>query len=538
MLVSVWCGMRTMQCTEREDTYQDLIYMAGALIMPVYIMLFRIGMDCNLMLAVAAIVMLFVARCIERNRCRDFAALGISSGVLLYTYALSYPTLLIFTGVMFIYFLLMKKINWRQMLCWGIPLAVIALPLILVQFINMFDLPEIKFMGITMTKLAAYRKSEIALSNISLQSIVTCFKVIFGYDSLRYNSLPEFGTVYYISIPFVIIGLIYSVYHTVKSTRVGEATIEMAYIVWFLILFVLGCCLDANVNRLNAVYISVLFFWTKGVWCVISFCHRKILKYVMTGAIIAVYLICFIVFCKFYFGNGYGEKYAPLEFFGYMYGNDVLEYVDSLGDNAPVYVDDSYIYYLGTTLESPYVLATDSDYQRFEFDYYGDIDYFGIYIVKNTNIGMQESLLQKGFKEKSFEHYNVYSYPFDQGWEVLDDSEITWNSGVNTDNILNIEQSVQVIDGTEYVVMVGWTYDAVAGKAWDKVYLQVGTQYYMADVTERTDVVEQTQNEELRESGILFIIPKDKIEEVNSSIVFLKCIGNNRLCELPVNVLK
>ena len=97
---------------------------------------------------------------------------------------------------------------------------------------------------------------------------------------------------------------------------------------------------------------------------------------------------------------------------------------------------------------------------------------------------------------------------------------------------------MQGIDGTEYVVMVGWTYDAVAGKVWDKVYLQVGTQYYMADVTERTDVVEQTQNEELRESGILFIIPKDKIEEVNSSIVFLKCIGNNRLCELPVNVLK
>ena len=248
MLVSVWCRMRTMQCTEIEDTYQDLLYMAGALIMPVYIILFRIGMDCNLMLAVAAIVMLFVARCIERNRCRDFATLGISSGVLLYTYALPYPTLLIFTGVMFIYFLLMKKINWRQMLCWGIPLAVIALPLILVQFINMFDLPEIKFMGITMTKLAAYRKSEIALSNISLQSIVTCFKVIFGYDSLRYNSLPEFGTVYY----------------TVKSTRVGETTIEMAYIVWFLILFVLGCCLDANVNRLNAVYADDSYIYYLG----------------------------------------------------------------------------------------------------------------------------------------------------------------------------------------------------------------------------------------------------------------------------------
>lgn len=533
MLISVWCGMRTMQIMTKDSCWQSVIYGVGALTMPVYIMLFRIGMDCNLMLALAAIVILYVAKCIEENRNIDFLGLGISSGVLLYTYALSYPVLLLFTGMLFLYLVIMRKINFKQILCWFVPLAILAMPLILVQIVNIFDLPEIKLGSITITKLMVYRKSEISLANINVQSVIRCCKVIFGYDWLRYNSLPEFGTVYYISIPFIIIGFVYSISIVIKSCRLHKAVTEMAYIIWFIILFFIGCCLEANVNRLNAIYVPVLFFWTQGVKWIVGICRSKKAQHIVEGCIIIVYLILFGLFCVFYFGKEYREKYEPLEFFGYLYGEDVLEYAINLNDKAPIYVDDSYIYYLGTVEESPYMLELDSIYQRFHFDYDGDVDYFGEYIVKDTDEVMKNNLLERGFLEKNFEHYNVYIYPMEQEWKELNPSEYTWNSGIEEDNILNLTQATQNIEGMEYIVIVGWSYDSESDKVWDKVYLQIGTQYYTADVTEREDVVELMQNTDLLQSGILFVIPKDKFME---NTVQLKCIGNGNLRELSIRV--
>ena len=110
--------------------------MALMMVLPAFILLFRIGMDCNLMLAVSVIFLYLMARAVRVQRVTAYVAAGIAGGVLLYTYVISYVVLPVFIVLLLVYLLSIRQLRFCHVLALGIPLAVLAAPLIAVQVVR------------------------------------------------------------------------------------------------------------------------------------------------------------------------------------------------------------------------------------------------------------------------------------------------------------------------------------------------------------------------------------------------------------------
>ena len=196
-------------------------------------------------------------------------------GLSLYTYALSYimiPLLLLFICI---YLLWCKKISFKKLIIFGIPIFLISLPLMLMILINNGYISEINGF-ITIPKLPLYRSEEISLENIKENSYL--IKTIFSYDNpeifsnqLIYNAIPAFGTIYYISIPLFITGFLYGIVKCFKDIKNKEFNVNTIFIFWFIsILICLLFIINPNVNKANAIYIPILYFICIGIYFIID----------------------------------------------------------------------------------------------------------------------------------------------------------------------------------------------------------------------------------------------------------------------------
>lgn len=207
-MVALFCGAGVFMLDAGDTARKKaLAGMALMTVLPAFILLFRIGMDCNLMLAMAVIFLYLMARAVKVQRVTAFAAAGIAGGVLLYTYVISYVVLPVFIALLLVYLLWIRQIRFCQVLAFGIPLAFLAAPLIAVQVVNLFDLPEFRMGPFTITRLFQYRGGEIGLGHLSARSVKDAVMSVFMFDGLRYNTLIPFGTVYYVSLPLIGIGI-------------------------------------------------------------------------------------------------------------------------------------------------------------------------------------------------------------------------------------------------------------------------------------------------------------------------------------------
>lgn len=523
--------------------FLTLFFMA---ILPVYIMLFRIGMDCNLMLAMTSIFFYYFIQATEEGKYKDFLASGVVAGLLLYTYAISYVVLILFLLVMIPYLFYTKKWSVTKMICFGMPLAVLAFPLILVQAINIFDMEELQIGCFTITKLILYRSGEIAFGNFSLQSVISCLKSIFLFDWLPYNSVAEFGTIYYFSIPFIMLGMIKMLRSIVRGIRKRTWKMESVFVVWFVLLLLLGCCMEANVNRLNGIYVSVLVFLIEGVVGFLEFFKQERSKRILVGIILMVYGGLFTLFLSFCFGGEYQKRYESLEFFEYSL-DEVLEMQQEVATEKDrmVYIGDlkqAYIYYLGAMQMNPseYLEASnikeidydalsrlDDGFENYRFYLPEVLDLDAYYIVKRDQREYCERLENAGFTGMEIGGYNLYFFDIADFEKIEEKGMIHWNLGVDEGNVVSIDQWSQEIEGEDSLVFVGWSYNKGDQTTWDVMYFLAGDNRYEVELVERADVVEEMGNEDLLHTGLLGIIPIDQINDLTE--IVLVCIdGENR----------
>lgn len=525
--VGILFGARTFKLVAgghvQEHQAKALFYLFFTAVSPVYVMLFRIGMDCNLMLAVGTIFMYYLIRASLSGNNRHFFVAGVWGGLILYTYAVSYIVMPLFIVVYVLGMVGIRHIKWKNILAFGAPVAVLAFPLILVQIVNLFDLDQFQLGIFTITKLANYRSGEISLKNISAASIVTTVKSIFCYDVLRYNSLPLFGTVYYISIPFAIAGLARSIWVSVKSFREKVFCQEFLYLCWFVLMFVLGCCTVANTNKMNAAFLSVAYFIVEGVFMAASRLGNKVSRKVVLGVITGVYTVFAAFFLGYYFGGQYKADYENMEFFSYSL-KEALEFVmnDTELSGKVTYMgahEQTYPYFLEATAMSPYEYTEAVQSGLYRFSLSDHIDYEADYIVSDTDTEEKELLSSLGFDQYEFEHYTLYSY--DMSSYSHKDVQVVWDAGVD-DNQCIMPGAVQEIDGEDMFVLVGWSYHEEEGTLWDDVYIVSGNDSFYAQKVERTDLAETLRDESLLECGLLFLIPRDQLPD--GAEVTLKCI--------------
>ena len=94
-----------------EDEFLWRFVTLGILtVCPVFIMLFRIGLDCNLMLGTITIMLYFIMKMTKYPRIKNFVFTGLIIGLTLYTYVLSHFAIPIFLLITCLYLLYLKKI--------------------------------------------------------------------------------------------------------------------------------------------------------------------------------------------------------------------------------------------------------------------------------------------------------------------------------------------------------------------------------------------------------------------------------------------
>lgn len=347
---------------KNEDNKKlELIFLFLFTISPYFIMQSRWGLDCNLLVGFLTISVCLLIQAIYKNKTSLLFLSGVFFGLTLYTYALSYiivPLILLFVCI---YLLYTKKLDFKKLVIFGIPIFLLALPLILMILVNNNIIPEIKGF-ITIPVLKDYRGAEISLSNIIKNAYI--FLSILSFDNpcvfgkmLIYNSIPYFGTIYYFAIPFFVIGFIHCIknfYHSVKNK---EFNVNIVFVFWFIsVIICMLLIVQPNINKANAIFIPLTYFTAQGIVYI-----TKKYKWTLIP-ILLIFIIHFALFCYYYFFNYNNDNMEQPLFATYYL--DAIEYSNTL-DKETIYIEENmasqeYIYVLLTNLVSPYDYATDN----------------------------------------------------------------------------------------------------------------------------------------------------------------------------------
>ena len=276
---------------------------ALATTLPVYIMSERWGLEAYIFLPFCAIVMYLMIRAIKYEKTVDWILTGVFMGASLYTYAVSYviwPICLLLTGIYLIY---IKKVSFKNVVLFAIPLAILAFPLILFQLVNLGVIEPMSFGISDYIPLPEARQKDLGFENIIPN--IAFFKDLFlGGEPLTYNVLPEFGTVYMFLIPFVVIGMVYCIKDTVTAIKNREFSISAPIVFfWFAGMVCMMLLKGPNINRVNEIFLPFVIFIVVAVYRLFS---KNAATLVWLGGWLAASFLFFMYFYFFIQNSVYG----------------------------------------------------------------------------------------------------------------------------------------------------------------------------------------------------------------------------------------
>ena len=521
---------------KRINRLVGFVYMVS----PVFLMLSRIGLDCNLMLGMATVFLYFVLKAVDKARNRDFFVAGVLGGLLLYSYVISHMLLPVFLLLLISYLLYTGKVCFKQIVIMAVPLFLLALPLILMHITNMLDLGEITIGIFTIPKLYRYRSDDLSWQSIG-RKLIGFFKTTLMYDNVRFNSIKSFYNMYAISIPFILLGMGHGIVQLIKSLKRKQWNAYVCIVLWMISVYVTGVFISTgegpNVYQVNSTFLIYLFFSVDGMLIVYRFFvkKREKLAKISAGICIGVYVCFFASFVKYYFCDYTNDTYL-IDLFNFQF-DDVLGYMEKeLPEEVAervTYIGDgnqTYIFYLGSTLTTPYeynqliddrpytLWLWSQSYKNYRFNFPEEIDPLGNYIVPETSIDYIQKYDQYGFEKVHIGTHYLFWNAMLNIEESTAKAVISWDHGVVDENI--------VLDDGEITVLSGWGLNASYGTVWDDIIAYVDGKYYRAEKMERKDVAEILQNEALEMSGFHLIIPTKDVQKGNVKIKFIDYKNN------------
>lgn len=368
-------------------------------ICPYFFMASRFGLDCNLMLGLFTTSIYVLLKAILNEKISLYVLAGILFGLTLYTYAISYLLIPLVLIGLTIYLIYTKKLNIKKVLAFGLPLFLLAIPMILNVLINASIIDEIKTSFFTIPKMNNDRTSEIALSNIFTN--ITQMGTYLTNDNLIYNAFPSFGTLYLFSIPLVILGIILIFKRGVISLKTKKFNNNMYIAIIFISMFV-GLLFIKDgfvINKGNAIFICLVLFLGIGI--------VKVMQLLKNYAfiIIIIYLLAFTYFGYFYFCR-YPVVYYPQAYFMDTYV-EIIEYSKQF--DKDIYIEPIILGTLWAALASetsPYEFANaenqDEHFGNLYFyipDEFDDDKVYGVYEEDATIL-----------KERGFKCHNIDNF--------------------------------------------------------------------------------------------------------------------------------
>lgn len=388
-------------------------------ICPWHIMMARWALECNLFPNVFIIATYFLVRGFTNPK--FYIPSLFIYGLCLYAYGTSYMIVPPYLLIVAIYLLMHKKISWKMLIACMAVFIVTAIPIMLFMAVNMFGAPAMDFGFMSVPKLinGRYNTTVTVLSGNFISEVAknlkTFFSIIFTQnDRLIYNVIPEYGTIYQFSVPFMLSGVIVYFMDVWKERK--KFNPAFIFVAMTVSMFILGMLSQLNVNRANFIFIPVTFFTIYGIIFV-----AKNIKVTAEPTII-LYLVAFCMFVTCYFSPKYQVDQVGWSF-SYGFG----EAVQYASENAEGDI------YMTTKVHAPYIKAlffTEADPQVFldtvdyedpnrqvrqvrSFDRY----YTGVpevlpegdnaYIFSNGEYQNRTDFNKEDYEAKVFGHYTV-----------------------------------------------------------------------------------------------------------------------------------
>lgn len=401
-----------MKLTKR--IYPDRVFLpllTGCLVTfcPYFVLSSRFGLDCNLMLGASAVFLYFMHTAVETGETGRYVAAGLSGGILLYTYALSYAILPIFLLLSALYVVVVKKFSLKKWICMGIPMGILAFPLILVQIVNIFDLPETRLGPFTITRVPHYRASEIG--RFRPEYFLSALQHIFVGDNDLFSSIPRIWNLYAVTVILCVIGLISVAVLLVVNGR-KRRFYPMAFpFLWFVTVLFFESHIISKTYTLNSIFLATALLAIAGLHT-LSVYGRRFYPALLLG-ICGIYALCSLRFGIFYFGGRYTENTHPLAYFGLTFPEAVefIEEHEGLSQKL-TFVSERGIFYALSAQISPYEFDITGDecihWHNYWFGSLQEITDDCNYLVGHYYEEYSEELRQAGFSELRGDTWSLF----------------------------------------------------------------------------------------------------------------------------------
>lgn len=356
-----------------KDKKIALLYTFLIIICPWNIEASRQGLDCNLL---APMFMLDVLLLVTANKNWHYIVAGLAIGVTLYTYCLAWILIPVFLLIYIIYMLWVKKINFKQLVLLGIPIALLATPLIYLILLNKGYVTRTNFGIFTIPKLFFFRQGEISIKNL----------LEYGGYSLKTIFTDSRG-IYLIELPFLLVGIVVGIKEFIKSIKEKEFSFTGFMTVVFIILLICNLLVVVGtLNRANILYLQMLYLITIGI----SYLSKGSKWTIMS--ILGVLTVLFVTFEVSYYNENLEQRrtrrYEDIELYQIT---EKLENDENLKNIAKHFIitnkAEPYIFTMLATKPSPYDL---------EFLYEQTVKQYGNYFFEYDKI-----LIENITKEKS-----------------------------------------------------------------------------------------------------------------------------------------
>ncbi len=403
--LNVVFGMKIMKRIFPQNTWLPYIFGSLAVICPVFIMASRFGLDCNLMLGMSTVFLYYFICAMDSGKWQYFCMAGFTGGLVLYTYALSYIVMPIMLLLSLLYAFRVKRFTLKNWVIMAIPMGILAFPLIMVQIINAFDLPEGKLGIFTLTKLTEYRASE--LGPAKWEYFVDTLKFLFTGDGIIYNSIPEIPVLYGITNVFFLVGLWSLINRVVKVCKEREHDAVVYILGWFVAMIFLSVHTDTNVNKLNAVYCVTLMIGLYGMKHIFSLPNK--LSYLVRGIVLVGYAAVFFQFANYYYRGHYMAENSPLLYF-YSPAEEACEFIANhpaiSGKVTQMAQHD--IFFAVSARPSPYDYHSGEAMELFICNGLSSTSDEFNYIVEDKYAEFMQELRNLGFMEQDYEGYSLF----------------------------------------------------------------------------------------------------------------------------------
>ncbi len=266
-------------------------------VMPVFLMSQRWGLESYLFLSMTFLSVCSFHFAFQKKGIGWYALSGLLWGITLYTYGIAYVHVPLFLILMFLYMLYLKQISVRQTVCFTIPLMILALPLILQQLVIKGILPPMRILFSDIVPTEWSRANEVSFRYFFRN--ISRLWILFSRDNNAHNASAVYGTLYYISVPLFLIGLMICIIKTWRYISEKEYDFSVVLCAFFLCGLITTLLLkEININRANQMYFSFLFL----ILYAVDMIGKRSRK--AEAGLLLVYMSFFLLFSNYYYRGG------------------------------------------------------------------------------------------------------------------------------------------------------------------------------------------------------------------------------------------